>query len=49
MFDFSLPTAQVNPTYISKVNTLVQLALVGVALCAPIFDFAKHPAFLGLW
>jgi len=46
--DFSIPTAQVNPTTISKVNTIVQLGLVGVALCAPVFDFAAHPAFLGL-
>jgi len=46
--DFSIPTAQVNPTTISKINTLVQLALVGVALCAPVFDFAHHPAFMAL-
>ena len=47
--DFSIPTAQVNPTTISKINTTVQMGLVVVALCAPIFDFQTHPAYLGLW
>jgi len=47
-FDFSIPTAQVNPTNISKVNTSVQMGLIVVALCAPIFDFLSHPAYLAL-
>ena len=47
-FDMRLPTAQVQPTQISKVNTLVQLMLVGGALAAPIYDYAEHPLFHGL-
>ena len=47
--DFSIPTAQVNPTMISKVNTSIQMGLVVVALCAPIFDFLNHPAYLAIW
>jgi len=46
--DFSIPTAQVNPTMISKVNTSIQMGLVVVALCAPIFDFLNHPAYLAI-
>jgi len=46
--DFSIPTAQVNPTMISKVNTSIQMGLVVVALCAQIFDFLNHPAYLAI-
>ncbi|KAL3607828.1 hypothetical protein FPOAC2_02818 [Fusarium poae] len=35
-WDFSLPSAEVRPTTISKYNTFLQLALVGVTTAAPI-------------
>jgi len=47
-FDMSLPSAQVLPTNISKINTMVQLLLVATALSAPIFDLANHPAYFAL-
>jgi cardiolipin synthase len=48
-FDMSLPSAQILPTTISKVNTMVQLFLVAAALTAPIFNLADHPAYYALW
>ena len=48
-FDLSLPSAQVLPTTISKVNTMVQLLLVAVALSAPIFNIMDHPGYYALW
>ena len=35
-WDFSLPSAEVKPTGISKVNTALQLLLVGAAMALPI-------------
>jgi cardiolipin synthase len=35
-WDFSLPSAEVHPTTISKYNTLFQLALVGITTSAPL-------------
>ncbi|KAF4963872.1 hypothetical protein FSARC_8125 [Fusarium sarcochroum] len=35
-WDFSLPSAEVHPTTISKYNTFLQLALVGVTTAAPL-------------
>ncbi|OAA54433.1 phosphatidyl synthase [Cordyceps fumosorosea ARSEF 2679] len=35
-WDFSLPSAEVRPTTISKYNTFLQLALVGVTTAAPL-------------
>ncbi len=35
-WDFSLPSAEVHPTGISKVNTALQLALVGMATAEPL-------------
>lgn len=48
-FDATHATAQLAPTSISKFNTLVQLALVGCTLAAPVFHFVDHPALHGLW
>lgn len=47
-FDVSLPTAQVQPPTISKVNTVFQFALIGAALTTPVFGLQNHPAFNGL-
>ena len=47
--DVSLPTAQVQPPTVSKVNTVFQFALIGAALTTPIFGLQSHPAFNGLW
>ena len=35
-WDFSLPSAEVRPTTISKYNTFLQLALVGTTTAAPL-------------
>lgn len=35
-WDFSLPSAEVHPTTISKYNTFLQLALMGVTTLAPV-------------
>lgn len=48
-FDATHATAQLAPTTISKFNTLVQLALVGFTLGAPVFDYVDHAALHGLW
>ncbi|CAH0552004.1 unnamed protein product [Brassicogethes aeneus] len=47
-FDVTHATAQLAPTFISKVNTAVQLLLVGSTLAAPVFDYVGHPALEGL-
>jgi len=35
-WDFSLPSAEVRPTTISKYNTFLQLALMGLTTMAPV-------------
>ena len=35
-WDFSIPSAEVKPTDISKVNTVLQLLLVGSAMALPV-------------
>lgn len=42
-------TAQLAPTFISKVNTVVQLATVATSLGAPIWNYIDHPYLHGLW
>ncbi|OXC67995.1 hypothetical protein AYX13_03448 [Cryptococcus neoformans] len=37
-FDFSIPSAQVTPTKISKINTLLQLILMGVTTISPLLS-----------
>lgn len=37
------------PTFISKVNTVVQLVTVASSLGAPIWDYVDHPVLQGLW
>ncbi|XP_066152601.1 probable cardiolipin synthase (CMP-forming) [Euwallacea fornicatus] len=48
-FNATNATAQLAPTFISKVNTAVQLLLVGTTLAAPVFDYINHPVLQGLW
>lgn len=48
-FDVSYATAQISPTLMSKINTGVQLLLVGTTLSAPVFDYVGHPFFEVLW
>ncbi|XP_041468441.1 probable cardiolipin synthase (CMP-forming) [Lytechinus variegatus] len=48
-FDLTHATVQMKPTFISKVNTAVQLSLVGFTLVAPVFAFTDHPFLHGLW
>lgn len=47
-FDASLPTAKMQPTMLSKINTTIQLGLVGLTLAAPVFGFTGHPALTAL-
>ncbi|XP_028134984.1 probable cardiolipin synthase (CMP-forming) [Diabrotica virgifera virgifera] len=48
-FDMTHATAQLAPTFISKVNTAVQILLVGSTLAAPVFNYVGHPALEALW
>ncbi|KAI8668349.1 hypothetical protein NCS55_00860300 [Fusarium keratoplasticum] len=43
-WDFSLPSAEVRPTTISKYNTFLQLALVGATTAAPLVGTDLTPA-----
>ena len=44
-WDFSLPSAEVHPTEISKINTLLQLLLIGNAMVLPVLP----EAIVGAW
>lgn len=48
-FDATHVTAQLAPTFISKVNTAVQLFTVAATLGAPVWSYIDHPALHGLW
>lgn len=48
-FDATHVTAQLAPTFISKVNTAVQLFCVAATLGAPVWSYIDHPALHGLW
>jgi len=48
-FDAGLATAQLAPTGISKINTAIQLILVGSTLAAPVFHYVGHPLLESLW
>lgn len=48
-FDATHVTAQLAPTFISKVNTAVQLFCVAASLGAPVWNYVDHPALHGLW
>ncbi|KAL5629371.1 hypothetical protein BROUX41_001978 [Berkeleyomyces rouxiae] len=43
-WDLSIPSAEVHPTTISKVNTALQLGLIGLATAAPIIPHDLAPA-----
>lgn len=47
-FDARLPTAQINPTRISKINTGFQFLTIAAALCFPIMGYKDHELFLAL-
>ncbi|KAK9711014.1 hypothetical protein K7432_008098 [Basidiobolus ranarum] len=47
-FDFTLPSAEVRPTQISKVNTALQLLLMGSSLAGPVFGFSESIALTAL-
>ncbi|KAF4520982.1 hypothetical protein B566_EDAN002478 [Ephemera danica] len=47
-FDASMVTAQLQPTLISKVNTVVQLVLVAAVMSAPVWDLPSPEAILTL-
>ncbi|XP_050524799.1 probable cardiolipin synthase (CMP-forming) [Daktulosphaira vitifoliae] len=49
LFDVTSSNVQLAPTYISKVNTTVQLVMVCTTLAAPVFDFVDHPSLKVLW
>jgi cardiolipin synthase len=48
-FDISLPTAQVQPTTISKVNTCLQFLLLATTLGSPLLGYMDHPWLHYLW
>lgn len=41
-WDFSLPSAEVHPTTVSKYNTLLQLVLIGSTLALPVLAAAQQ-------
>ncbi|KAL7030914.1 hypothetical protein ACKWTF_006828 [Chironomus riparius] len=48
-FDATHVTAQLAPTFISKVNTAVQLFTIAASLGAPVFNYSDHMILHGLW
>jgi len=48
-FDVSLPTAQIQPTTISKINTGLQFLLITMSLGAPLMHYTGHPYLHYLW
>lgn len=48
-FDATHATTKLEPTGISKFNTIVQLAAIGTGLLSPILGFTEHPALFYLW
>ncbi|KAK9497160.1 hypothetical protein O3M35_004529 [Rhynocoris fuscipes] len=48
-FDVSHATAQLAPTFISKLNTVVQLVTVAATLTASAFEFSEHFLLPCLW
>merc|ERR1711915_1030078 len=48
-FDPRLPTATVQPTTISKINTALQFLLIAVSLGAPLVHLQNHPYLHYLW
>lgn len=48
-FDATYATAQLSPTFISKVNTAVQLVAVAASLGAPVWNYVDHPHLHYLW
>ncbi|PFX17710.1 cardiolipin synthase (CMP-forming)-like [Stylophora pistillata] len=48
-FDFNFPTVELRPNFLGKANTVLQLALVGCSLAAPVFGFVDHPHLQYLW
>jgi len=48
-FDFNFPTVELRPNLLGKANTVLQLALVGCSLAAPVFGFVDHPNLQYLW
>lgn len=48
-FDATHVTAELAPTFISKVNTVVQLFTIAVSLGAPIFEYVDHSMLHNLW
>jgi cardiolipin synthase (CMP-forming) len=53
-WDFSLPSAEVRPTTISKLNTALQLLLVGASMALPVLPeglvdaWGLHDGLVGL-
>ena len=47
-WDFSLPSAEVRPTLISKVNTALQLGLMGMTVLAPVIPAVEMSTALGV-
>ncbi|XP_072030283.1 cardiolipin synthase (CMP-forming)-like [Amphiura filiformis] len=48
-FDLTHTTVKLQPTTISKYNTLIQVALVGFTIGAPVFNYVDHPLLQALW
>jgi len=48
-FNVTHPTAQLAPTFISKINTGIQLGLVAATLVSTVIPYDLHPYLVTLW
>lgn len=48
-FDPTLVNTKLNPTSISKANTVLQMAVIWLSMCAPVWDFTGHAALNALY
>lgn len=48
-FDPTLVNTKLNPTTISKANTVLQVAVICMTISAPIFELSQHPALYAVW
>lgn len=48
-FDVTHSTAEISPSLLSKVNTAIQLSLLGLSVAAPVFGFVDHVFLQTLW
>ncbi|XP_065882634.1 probable cardiolipin synthase (CMP-forming) [Dysidea avara] len=48
-WDVKTTTVKAVPSTFGKLNTALQLALIGGTMCAPVFQFVGHPLLQSMW